>query len=155
MNQYTQLLYYIKRLAESDDFVNTVSKGDFTKLDLKKASIFPLLHINITGAGFPSDGTINFNVQIGAFDIRDKNKEIKTDNFWENDNEVDNHNETLSVINRIWLIMLKDFEKNNITASETPSLEIVTEDYSNLIDGWIITFDVTMPNIEINLCETI
>jgi hypothetical protein len=155
MNQYTQLLYYIKRLAESDDFVNTVSKGDFTKLDLKKASIFPLLHINIINSSFPSDGTISFNVELGSFQIRNYNKEINTDNFFENDNEVDNYNETLSVVNRIWLIMLKDFEKNNITASDTASCGKISEDYSNLVDGWVMTFDVTMPNTEINLCETI
>jgi len=44
MNQYTELLYYVKQLAEADTLVNTVTKGDFNLLDLDKANIFPLVH---------------------------------------------------------------------------------------------------------------
>jgi len=83
MNQYTQLLYYIKQLAEADSLVNTVTKGDFALLDLDKANIFPLVHINITDAGFTNGQTVKFSLQIGCFDIRDVNKEIRTDKFWE------------------------------------------------------------------------
>ena len=105
MNHYTQLLYYIKQLAEADQFVNTVTKGSFEDLDLNKKNIFNLLHI-----------------QLGCFGIRDINKEIVNDKFWEQDNEVDNHNETLAVLNRLWLKMYTDFEKNNIKcgASKRP-----------------------------------
>jgi len=97
MNQYSELLNYLKQLAEADNLVNTVTKGDFEKVDLEKANIFPLVHINISGASFTNGNTIVFNVQIGAFDIRDINKEVSTDKFWEQDNEVDNHNETLAI----------------------------------------------------------
>ena len=79
MNQYTELLYYIKSLADADELVNTVSKGDFEKLDLAKQNIFPLVHINITDAGFTNGSVVQFGIQIGAFDIRDINKEVETD----------------------------------------------------------------------------
>jgi len=88
-----------------------------------------------------------------VFDIRDISKENSTDIFWEQDNEVDNHNETLASLNRMWLIMLTDFEKTNITASENPTLEIVTFDRANILDGWILTFQVEIPNTTINLCD--
>ena len=153
MNQYSQLLTYIKTLAESDDFVNTITKGKFEDLDLDKENIFPLCHINIYNAGFTNGQTLTFGVQIGCFDIRMINKEIRTDKFWEQDNEVDNHNETLATLNRMWLKMFNDFEKHNITASENPSLEIYTFERANLLDGWILDFTVEMPNIEINLCD--
>ena len=153
MNHYSQLLYYLKNLGEADPFVNTITQGDFDKLDLNKSNIFPLLHINITGAGFTNGSTVTFSIQIGCFDIRDINKEIVTDKFWLQDNEVDNLNETLAVLNRLWGKMYKDFEDNNITANENPSLEPVTEAYTNLLDGWIMTFDVEMPNTTINLCQ--
>ena len=152
MNQYTELLYYIKSLADSDDLVNTVTKGDFEKLDLDKMNIFPLVHINITGGSFTNGSTINLSVQVGCFDIRDINKEIRDNKFWEQDNEVDNHNETLAILNRMWLKMFIDFEENNITASENPSLEIATFVRSNILDGWILSFDVEIPNTVINLC---
>jgi hypothetical protein len=152
MNQYTELLYYIKQLAENDSFVNTVTKGDFEVLDLDKANIFPLVHVNIFNAGFTNGQTVTFGVQIGCFDIRDINKEVNTDKFWRQDNEVDNHNETLAVLNRMWLKMYTDFEENNITASENPTLEIQSFERSNLLDGWILDFEVEMPNQVINLC---
>ena len=153
MNQYSELLYYIKSLADADELVNTITKGDFEKLDLDKKNIFPLVHINITDGGFTNGSVVRFGVQIGAFDIRDINKEINTDKFFEQDNEVDNHNLTFAILNRMWLQMFVDFEKNNITASENPSLEIQTFTRGNLLDGWILTFEVEVPNTTINLCD--
>lgn len=153
MNGYSELLRYIKSLAERDVFINTITQGDFADIDLEKKNIFPLLHVSVGNAAFPSDSVIRFDCQIGAFDIRDINKEINTDKFFDNDNEVDNLNETLSVINRIWLLMLKDFEDNNITASENPSLQQFTESRKNILDGWIITFQVEVPNTVISLCS--
>lgn len=153
MNQYSELLYYIKSLADADELVNTITKGDFEKLDLDKKNIFPLVHINITDGGFTNGSVVRFGVQIGAFDIRDINKEIQTDKFFEQDNEVDNHNLTFAILNRMWLQMYVDFEKNNITASENPSLEIQTFTRGNLLDGWILTFEVEVPNTTINLCD--
>ena len=153
MNHYTQLLYYIKQLAEADQFVNTVTKGSFEDLDLNKKNIFNLLHINISGGSFTNGNTVIFDIQLGCFGIRDINKEIVNDKFWEQDNEVDNHNETLAVLNRLWLKMYTDFEKNNITSSENPTFEIQSFERHNLLDGWIMTFQVEMPNTIINLCE--
>jgi hypothetical protein len=153
MNQYSELLYYIKSLAEVDELVNTITKGDFQKLDLDKKNIFPLVHINITDGGFTNGSVVKFGVQIGAFDVRDINTEVQTDKFWEQDNEVDNHNLTFAILNRMWLKMFTDFEKKNITATENPSLEIQTFTKGNLLDGWILTFEVEVPNTIINLCE--
>jgi len=152
MNHYTELLYYIKQIADADSFVNTITQGDFDELDLDKANIFPLLHVNITGGSFSNGQTVNLNVEIGCFNVRDFNKEINTDKYWLNDNEVDNLNETLAVLNRLWGYMYKNFGDNDITATENPSLEAVTEYGKNYLDGWILTFDVEMPNTTINLC---
>jgi hypothetical protein len=85
-------------------------------------------------------------------DIRDINKEITTDKFYENDNEIDNLNETLAVVNRLWLLMLKDFEENDITASENPTLEQMNESKKNLLDGWVMTFTIDVPNVLVSLC---
>lgn len=152
MNQYTELLYYIQSLGEADTYVNTITQGEFDKLDLNKANIFPLLHMSITGGSFTNGQTVLFNVQIGCFNMREKITDINTDKFFNNDNEVDNMNETLAVLNRLWVNMYKNFQDNDITASENPSLEPVIEEYTNLLDGWIMTFDVELPNTTLNLC---
>jgi len=155
MNQYTELLYYIKSLGEADTFVNTITQGEFDKVDLDKANIFPLLHASVTGASFTNGSTVVFNVQIGCLNQRETNKNINTDKFWDNDNEVDNMNETLAVLNRIWVTMYRNFQDKNIIASENPSLEPMFEDRTNLLDGWILTFDVEIPNTTLNLCDAV
>lgn len=151
MNGYSELLRYLKRIGEP--LVNTITQGEFALLDTNKKNIYPLLHVQINNASFPSEGVVRFNVQIGCFDIRDTNKEPNEDKYFGNDNEIDNLNETLAVLHRIWLLMINDFEENNITASESPVLEICTEEKENILDGWIMTFDVEAPNTEINLCQ--
>lgn len=152
MNSYTQLLYYIKGLADNDVFVNQVTQGILDDSQLNKTNGYPLLHIDILDSTFASDSVIRYNVKLTCLNERDTNKEILTDTFWKQDNEVDNFNETMAVLNRIWLIMLKDFEKHNITASESPSLEKLYLEYGKDVDGWSLDFDVDIPNINISLC---
>ena len=98
MNQLTELYRYIKQLAEADSQVNKVTK----KQDLAKETIFPLVNVIIESGGFTNGSTVNFNVELSCFDIRNINKEIQTDDFWGNDNEVDNHNLAIAVLNRLW-----------------------------------------------------
>jgi len=156
MNQYTELLYYIKQLAEEDSFVNTVTQGEFDRLDLDKGNIFPLVHVQINNGNFTNGQVVRFNIQIGCFAVRDANNDVNNqtgiDKFWLQDNEVDNMNETLAVLNRMWLKMYTDFEENNIKASENPSIDPQYFTRTNLLDGWILTFDVEVPNTVISLC---
>jgi hypothetical protein len=152
MNQYTEVLTYIKTLAEQDAFIHTVTQGDTSDYDLDKGNIFPLLNIDINNAGFTNGNTITFDIEIGCCDIRDKNKETRTDKFWLQDNKVDNLNEMLASLNRIWFKLLQDFENNNIRVEETASLEQLTEWNKNLVDGWLMTFTIELPNTTISLC---
>lgn len=153
MNHYTTLLYYIKQLAESDEFVHTVTRGKMDDVDLEKQNIYPLLHIDVLDGTFSNGQTVNFNVEIACLDIRDINNEVKEDKFWKQDNEVDNHNLTHAILNRLWTSMHRDFADNNITASENPALEKITFGSGNLLDGWLLGFEVEMPNQELNLCQ--
>lgn len=153
MNQYTQILYYLKELAERDGFVNTVKQGEISELDIEKTNIFPLVNIAVTGGGFTNGQTITFNIDLRCLTIRDINKEVVNDKFWKNDNEVDNMNETLAVLNRMWTTMYRDFDENNITSSENPSLEPIIYDEKNILDGWVLTFTIEVPNTTLNLCQ--
>lgn len=152
MNHLAQLYQYIKTLSEQDDMVNKVLKGNLSEVDLNKINIPILVNININSGNFTNGNTVVFNVELACLAQRDINKEINTDDFWGQDNEVDNLNETHAILNRIWLKMLKDFEKNFITASENPTLQAIILDTTKLMDGWLLTFDVEMPNNIINLC---
>jgi hypothetical protein len=151
MNQVTTLYTYIKSLGEADSYVSTITKNATNDILQNKATIFPLLNIAITGASYSSQQIKTFSLEISCFNKRDQNKETVNDIFWENDNEVDNMNETEACLNRIWLIMERNFDKNNITANENPSLNPVLEGTTSLIDGWVMTLDVNVPNIDICL----
>lgn len=152
MSHYSQLLQYIKKLAESDEMVHTVTRGEIPDVDLEKFNIYPLVHIDVDSGSFSNGNTVSFDVNLACLSIRDINKEIITDKFWNNDNEVDNHNVTHAIINRLWTSMFRDFTNNNITASENPTLDKITHGNTNLLDGWVLTFQVEMPNTNLNLC---
>jgi len=151
MNQLTQIYYYLKGLAESDSLVNTVLK--VVDIDLKKEQLYPLVNINIISGGFTNGSTVNFNIELACMNIRDINKEVNVDNFWGNDNEVDNHNLCVGVLNRMWLKMYTDFEDNNITASENPTFELGSFEGAKLVDGARLTFTIEVPNTELSLCQ--
>lgn len=153
LNHYTELLYYIKELADSDPLVNKVTQGEIEKIDLNKMTLFPLVHISITGGSFSNGSTVLFNVQLGAMAVRDVNKKINTDEFFLNDNEVDNLNDTLAILNRIWTRMATDFASRDIVATENPNLEIFKEEGKNTLDGWVLNFDVELPNNVLSLCQ--
>lgn len=153
MSHYSELLQYIKTLAEIDEMVHTVTKGTINDVDLERFNIYPLVHIDIDSGTFSNGNTILFNVDLACLDIRDINNEIDDSKFWSNDNEVDNHNVTHAILNRIWTAMYRDFESNNITASENPTIQKITYGKTNLLDGWVLSFAVEMPNTKLNLCQ--
>lgn len=149
MNQLSQIYLYIKNLAEEDEQVNKVTKSD----DIYKEMIFPLVNITVDTGNLTNGSTIIFNIELSCFNIRDINKEIQTDDFWQQDNEVDNHNLCLAVINRIWLKLNRDFEERNISVSENPAFELGRFEAPKLLDGARLTFAVEMPNTDISLCQ--
>ena len=153
MNGLSQLYNYIRQLGEGDSYINVITKGEDGDLD--KMTVFPELNIVINSGTFPSDSTIGFTVILTCRAIRDINKEVNTDKFWGNDNEIDNLNETSAALNRIWRIMHRDFSNNNITSSDVPGLDAGIFEGVHLLDGWTMTFDVVMPNIELDLCKSI
>lgn len=154
MNQYTELLYYIKQLGDADKYVNTVTNDSEDEIDQDKANIYPLLNVFIEGAGFTNGQTVTFNVELTCLNIRELNKKINTDKYFGNDNRVDNHNETLAVLNSMWTKMYKDFDANDITSSENPAaVPIRHRTNTNDAEGWSLSFEIEMPNTTLNLCQ--
>jgi len=152
MNIYAKLLDEIKTIAEQDDFVSTVTNRGSIDLDLNKGNLFPIVDVFVSGGSFPSGGVIRLSIELVCVDLRDHNNEVVTDKFRDQDNEIDNLNETLMVLNRIWKKLYKDLEGNNITASIDPTFEPIIGEGKNIYDGWLLSFDVDIPNTEMSLC---
>lgn len=153
LNQYSQLYATLKEIAESNPMVNTVTKGEIEKLDLDKNNIFPLVHIHIGNAQFVGGGrVIEFEVFVACLTERDINKEVITDKYWGQDNEADNHNETLAMLNQMWTTIYRRWdEASEISTDEDATLEKVTYAKGNILDGWEMSFNIQVEN-DFDLC---
>lgn len=151
MNHYTQLLYFLKQLAESHPLVNTVTQGNADNIDLEKSNIFPLVHLTIEDANFTNGKTLVFPVTIECLTERDFNKEVIDNKFWKQDNEVDNHNETLAILNYMWTALYRDWNQNNLTTTEDATVTKIEFARGNVLDGWSLSFEVEVPNTDLCL----
>jgi hypothetical protein len=153
MNNYSELLRYIKQLADADPYISTVTNKGFVNTDEFISNLYPLFDVVVTGASYPSTQMKQFDVTLSCLAPRDINPEVTNDKFFGNDNEIDNLNETEACLNRIWLIMNRDFPKNNIVATADPDLDIILEEKENVLDGWSMSISVITPNTSITLCS--
>ena len=153
MNAYSQLLRHIKQTAEAESYITTILSRLPEDFDWEKGNIFPIFNVSILAAEFTSTSTIKFPVVLTCVDKRDINNEDVDDKFWSNDNEVDNHNATLSALSALWIRLNRDYKSNNITASDNPSLTQIEFEGLNLMDGWSLSFDVEMPMDGVSLCS--
>lgn len=151
MNQYSEILNYIIALAQKDSFINTTTQGEASDALLDKNSIYPAFSIDISSGSF-TGSTIIFNVMLTCVQQRDINSEIVNDKIYNNDNEVDNLNETLASLNRIWSIMHSDIYHKNITSNEATFDRILDENKDGL-DGWSLSFDIEIGNTDLSICE--
>jgi len=146
MTGFYDILNKLKWHFDNDEIVNTVTQGDIFQVDLNKQTIFPLTHIMVNSSTL-QDNTQTFNVSLIAMDIVDISKTEVTDQFQENNNELDVLNTQHHVLNRCYQQMLHGNLWDAQFVIETdPSLEPFTERFENLLAGWTMTFDVVVPN---------
>jgi len=145
MNQYSELLFYLKSLLEADPLVKTVTQGDFDKVSQNKMIVYTLAHIVIDDASFTNGQTVGFNVQIAAIDQVDSNPELKEGIFFNNNNEVDVFNETLGILNRLWCKLNQDFEDKGIKAPDNCTCNKWMSDVNSAV-GFVLNFSVELDN---------
>jgi hypothetical protein len=153
MTGFYDILDKLKWHFDNDEIVNSVTQGDIFQVDLNKQTIFPLTHIMVNSSTL-SDNTQTFNVSLIAMDIVDISKTETTDIFQENNNELDVLNTQHHVLNRCYQQMLHGnlWDEQFVVETE-PTLEPFTERFENLLAGWTMTFDVTIPN-DMTICDT-
>jgi hypothetical protein len=151
MTGFYNILNKLKVHFEADAIVNSVTQGDIFQVDLNKQTIFPLVHI-MTNSCTLNSNTVTFNMSVIAMDIVDISKSVTTDEFTGNDNEIDVLNTQQAVLNRAFQMMKHGnlaYDLFEIEGSAT--CEPFTERFENLLAGWTMTFDVTVPN-EMTIC---
>ena len=144
--EFYDITNQIRLALEAEPFTNTVSFGLIDRVDLEKLTIFPLAHM-IINSSVITEGTISINMSILFADILDVNKKENTDEFIWNDNEQDILNTQMAVAARL-LAKLKrgDLYKDKYHMQGDGSLEPFYERFENGLVGWVLTFDVLVPN---------
>lgn len=150
MNQYYIALEYLRQAFDGAPFVNTITQG-MNVPDMDKATIFPLVHINIEGAGVQDAGVSTFRFTVEALDIRNMTKTQVTDKFNGNDNEIDNLNSTFSILRYAINKMRKTISEYDVELISVTDPTPILLQYTSALDGW--RMEVTlMVSDNINTC---
>ena len=146
MNNYFKILDDLQEAAIAEPFINTVTQGDITEVDLNKNTIFPLCHLMLNNVSLTSN-SCNLNMSIVLMDLVEFSKEPKTSDIRGNNNELDVLNTQLSVAGRLQALLLRsETYRNNYQLDGAFNCEPFTDRFESSVAGWTVTFSVTMFN---------
>lgn len=151
MNTIYKLTEKIQTELNSNVLLNTVSYGDIDDLLLDKRNLYPVAHVNLTGATL-SSATANVSVSVMLMDIVDINKDKKDDIFRGNDNEQDVLNAMLAAGSKLVTELKRgDLYADGFQLEDDASVEFFTDRFEHKIAGVALTFNVTLSN-NVTLC---
>lgn len=136
----------IEDLLIADEYINTVTYGDISDVDLNKQTIFPLGHL-IVNSITSAEQTLTFNVSILSMDVVNVEKKATTNWFRGNTNEQDVLNAQFKVLNKlIQKIRIGSLYREGYQVLGDVSFEPFTDRFENLLAGWAATFDIMINN---------
>jgi|TARA_R110000782_G_scaffold143904_2_gene236737 hypothetical protein len=146
MNNYFKVIDDLQSAAIAEPFINTVTQGDITDVDLNKSTIFPLCHIMVNNVSLTSNIT-TIDVSIILMDIVDFSKDNVSSDIRGNNNELDVLNTQLSVAGRLQALLLRADTYYGSYQVDTPfNCEPFTDRFESNVAGWNVGFTVTMAN---------
>ena len=151
MRGFYLTIQLLKDLLEQDTSVHTIVHGLRSGMDINKKNIFPLVHLQVTNSQADNQ-YISFTFEVAVLDLRNISKEIVTDKFLKNDNELDNLNTTHAVLNRLITKLRLRNNESKIQLNNAPTLTPIIFEEMNLLDGWRTELELIIPNTEINVC---
>ena len=114
MNTYFEIIDDLQEIAIAEPFINTVTQGDITDVDLNKSTIFPLCHLSVTNASISSN-LVTLDVSVILMDIIDFSKDNPSSDIRGNNNEMDTLNTQLNVASRLQATILRNSNIRGIT----------------------------------------
>jgi len=146
MNTYFKVIDDLQEAAIAEPFINKVTQGDITEIDLNRSSIYPLCHLQVQNASVNAN-TISVDVAVILMDLVDISKEEASSDIRGNNNEMDVLNTQLSVAARLHAVLERKSDYRHAYQLDTPfSCEFFTERFENNLAGVAASFTVTMPN---------
>lgn len=150
-----KILNVLQTEFESNPFVNVVTSGTLTEIDLQKQTMFPLAHIVLNSVTH-DENSLAFNFTI--FNL-DKVSIIKDEN--QNDIYLGNDNYYYILTNQLYVInrLISRLKQSTIYGEGwelvgAPTSEVINKEMENMLAGYQTTFDVVLPN-NINKCYEI
>lgn len=151
MNTIYRLTEAIQNELESNVLINTASYGDIDDLLLDKRNLYPIAHVNLTGATL-SSATAIVSVSVMIMDIVDINNDKIIDKFRGNDNEQDVLNQCMVAGSKLVTELKRgDLYANGFQVEGDANVEFFTDRFEHKIAGVALTFDVILAN-NIDLC---
>jgi hypothetical protein len=134
----------------SNPFVNKVTVGRLTEIDLAKNTIFPLSHIMLNSIRH-NENTLSFNLTVINLDIVNISKEAEI-GVYGNDNTMYILSNQLYVINRL-LSRLKQstIYKDGWELEGNPDSDVIDKEMENMLTGYQTDFTINVPN-DISKC---
>jgi len=131
-------------------FVNKVTVGRLTEIDLAKNTIFPLSHIMLNSIRH-NENTLSFNLSIYNLDIVNISKEAEV-GVYGNDNTMYILSNQLYVINRL-LSRLKQstIYKDGWELDGNPDSDVIDKEMENMLTGYQTDITINVPN-DISKC---
>lgn len=151
MREFYTTIDFLKSILQEDINVHTILHGLKSTMDINKKNIFPITHIQVTNSTIQT-GYVGFTFEIVAVDLRNISKQMVTDKWLGNDNELDNLNTTHAILNRLLTKLRNTRNDFKIELNNEPSLQPIIFEETNLLDGWRTEIELIIPNNEINVC---
>jgi hypothetical protein len=151
MREFYKVVDYLKTTLSNDVNVHTITHGLRSMMDIDKKNIFPLVHLQVTSSTV-SNSMATFIFEVAVVDLRNISKQQVSNKFLGNDNELDNLNTCHAVLNRLVSILQNQNNNDAIQLVNTPTLQPIIFEDSNLLDGWRTDLELIIPNNEIVVC---
>lgn len=146
MKGFYNVIETIKDELLASPFINTVTYGDISEVDLAKKTIFPLGHFMVDTVTYTSQ-TLTFEINMLVMDIVDFNKEEQEDNFITNGNEQDILNTQLQVVTNVLdKLSIGNLYTSKYQLTGEPQLQAFVDRFDNILCGWAVTVSIQVEN---------
>jgi|TARA_R110002072_G_scaffold228872_1_gene386115 hypothetical protein len=146
MNNYFKVIDDLKAAAIAEPFINTVTQGDITDVDLNKSTIYPVCHLMVNNATLTGN-SVTLDMSVILMDIMDFSKETVTSDIRGNNNEMDVLNTQLAVAGRLQALLLRAQPYRDTYQLDSPfNCEPFTDSFDVNVAGWTASFSIVMAN---------
>jgi hypothetical protein len=144
-NNYYTIVQTIRDTFEENPLVNNIIYARQPDADLFKNTITPLVHISPIPSSWSNEAANSFSFEIGVLIQRTQDNRHNDTKFEGNDNIIDAHNTSYSIINEFLTVMSKD-NNNQIYMENVGNIEPIFFDNIDGLDGFVFTADFKTSN---------